>query len=110
MPQPIASCANLVPRLIRAKYRRAFPEPYSSFANDEKLPLHCGDGFRILLKRVEIHAGDEILDHVDGFQDVAEREAGVLRRQGLLPALRDAVPAPLACACPTDRHAFPGFR
>ena len=81
MPQPVASRANLAPWLIGAKRNSIFPESYGGFADNEKLPLNSGDGFRIFPESVEIHARNEILDHVDGFRDVAQREAGFPKTQ-----------------------------
>jgi hypothetical protein len=53
-----------------------FTEPYSRFADQQKLPLHGRHGFEIFTAGFDVHPERELLDHSNRFGDVAQRTVG----------------------------------
>jgi hypothetical protein len=89
MPQPVADPANVFPRQAGTQRGTLFAEPYSRFADQQKLPLHGRHGFEIFTVGFEVHPERELLDHGNRLGDVASERLGSLKgKHGLTRCLR----------------------
>lgn len=106
MAYPVAGSADLAPRRPRTNNWGLFAEADGRFADDQKIPLHRGNSFRVFAESSVIHASGEIAYRFDGVRNVAERLMGVPKRQERLPVRRGAAPRLSACAARTDPRAY----
>jgi len=71
MPEPIADPADVAPWKAWTENLSLITEPAGGFADDLQLALDGRDCFRVRTESLCIHAERELLDGIDGFDNVA---------------------------------------
>ncbi len=72
MTEPVAHAAHIPPWQAGIAYLGFAPKARCRLTYDLQLALDGSDGLGILSKDIEIHAGSELLDKLDGLGNIAK--------------------------------------